>query len=549
LLPSSRGVEGPVDRLPLPTVSLIDRATSLGAFDAPGVRAAASRPTTIVSVLVIVLPLVVLAPALWNGFVWDDYYNIVSNPNYRGFAPEQLRWMLTNTLLSHWIPVTWLTFGLDYLVWGMQPAGYHLTNLLLHAANAGLLALIARRFIVLAVPGGHHTAALLGAAAATLFFSIHPLRAESVAWVTERRDVLSGFFFLTAVLAYLRAHESDRARPGRWLALSIASFQFGVLAKSIVVTLPAILLIVDLYPLRRLDTHPRRWLSAANRRVVLEKLPFLPLAAIGSFVATSVIGRANEFTALSLAERLTISAYSFWFYAWTTLMPFGLSPLYELPVRIDPLDPRFLVPIVGIATLTVLFVVLARHRPSGLASWLAYLVVVTPVSGITHTGVQLVADRYSYLSCLPWAILFGGGVSATLRAYAAGVLSARWCRMALMAVTVWLATLAVLSARQVMIWRDPQTLWSHAAALDPTCFVCQHNVGAALVQQGATASGITHLERAVVLRPQAPSPRGALVFAYLTLGQPEKAQAQLQALERSDAELARDMSALFILDW
>jgi protein O-mannosyl-transferase len=538
-----------VERLPLPTVSIVDRATALEAVDAPGVRAAASRPSMMLAVLPILVPLVVLSPALWNGFVWDDYYNIVSNPNYRGFAPEQLRWMLTNTLLSHWIPVTWLTFGLDYLVWGMQPVGYHLTNLLLHAANAGLVAVIARRLIVLAAPEGGQAAALVGATAASLFFSIHPLRAESVAWVTERRDVLSGLFFLIAVLAYLRAHESRRARQGRWLALSIASFQLGVLAKSIVVTLPAILMILDLYPLRRLDIHPRRWLSAANRRVLLEKLPFLPLAAIGSFVATSVIGRANEFTPLSLVERLTISAYSFWFYAWTTLVPLGLSPLYELPTRIDPRDARFLVASIGIATLLLLFVAFARRWPSGLAAWLAYLVVVAPVSGMTHTGVQLVADRYSYLSCLPWAILFGGGVCATLRVYAAGVLSARWCRVALTIVTVWLAAFAVLSARQVMIWRDPQTLWSHATALDPACFVCQHNVGAALVQQGATAAGIDHLERAVALRPQAPSPRGALVFAYLNTGQPEKAEAQLQALEHSDPDLARDMSALFILAW
>jgi len=495
------------------------------------------------------VPLVVLAPALWNDFVWDDYFNIVSNANYRGLGPEQLRWMFTNTLLSHWIPVTWLTFALDYLVWGMHPAGYHLTNLLLHAANAWLVALIAWRLIIVAAPAGGPTSAVLGATVASLFFSIHPLRAESVAWVTERRDVLSGLFFLIAVLAYLRAHEPDRDRPGRWLTISVAAFQLGVLAKSIVVTLPAILIILDLFPLRRLDTRPHQWLRAANRRVLLEKLPFLPLAAFGSFVATSVIGRANEFTPLSLVERLTISAHSFWFYAWKTLLPLGLSPLYELPTVVDPHDGRFVIAILGIAGLTVLVVALARRWPGGLAAWLAYLVLIVPVSGMAHTGVQLVADRYSYLSCLPWAILFGGSVCATMRAYAAGALSARWFRVVLTVAAVWLVTLAVLSARQVQVWRDSETLWTHATSLDPACFVCQHNVGAALVQRGATPEGILHLERAVALRPDAPSPRGALVFAYLAVEEPGKAHAQLEALERSDPELARDMSALFIPAW
>jgi hypothetical protein len=538
-----------VERLPVTAVSTVHGAASVARLDAARGGVTSRCPTVLLALVSTMVPLSVLSPALWNGFVWDDYYNLVSNPNYRGLGPEQLRWIFTNTLLSHWIPVTWLTFALDYLVWGMRPAGYHLTNLLLHAANAWLVSLISWRLIVLATPAAERITALMGAAAASLFFSIHPLRAESVAWVTERRDVLSGLFFLIAVHAYLRAHEPGHARSGRWVAMSLVSFQLGVLAKSIVVVLPVILTILDVYPLRRLDTQPRRWLSRANRRVVLEKLPFLPLAALGSFVATSVIGRANEFTPLSLLERLTISAHSFWFYAWKTLWPVALSPLYELPLHIDPLDRRFVVAIIGIAGLSVLFVALARRWPGGLAAWLAYLVIVGPVSGITHTGVQLVADRYSYLSCLPWAILFGGGVHATIGAYLAGTASALRVRVALTIVTIWLTALAVASTRQVAIWRDSRTLWQHAAALDPACFVCHHNVGAALVQAGMTASGIGHLERAAALRPLAPSPRGALVFAYLAVGEPDKAHVQLRMLQGSDPELARDLTAVFISTW
>src|SRR5260370_4631864 len=167
---------------------------------------------TIAPALVGLVTLLLFLPALGNGFVnWDDEVNLVSNPHYRGLGWAQLRWMFGNTLGGHYIPVTWLSFGLDYVLWGMRPAGYHATSVALHAANAILFYFVARRLLHAAVQADGRSV-ILGAAVAALLFSLHPLRVESVAWATERRDVLMGFFTLLCGLAYLRAVE--RGGPG-----------------------------------------------------------------------------------------------------------------------------------------------------------------------------------------------------------------------------------------------------------------------------------------------------------------------------------------------
>src|SRR2546425_7472440 len=174
--------------------------------------------------LVVLFTLTAFLPTLQNQFVtWDDPTNFLDNPHYRGLGWTHLRWMWT-THRGHYIPLTWMTLGLDYLLWGMNPFGYHLTSLLLHAANAVVFFLVGRRLLTLALPGpserGHALAISAGFAA--LVFAIHALRVESVAWVTERRDVLSGLFYLSAILVYLRACErGERGRGWYWLSVAV----------------------------------------------------------------------------------------------------------------------------------------------------------------------------------------------------------------------------------------------------------------------------------------------------------------------------------------
>src|SRR5215831_18018451 len=166
------------------------------------------------------LTFLVFSPAVLNGFVeWDDQVNLLQNSHYRGLGWTQVRWMFTSTLMGHYIPVTWLTFGLDFTLWGMNPLGYHLTNNLIHSVNAALFYLIALRLFgkATALTGG---ALRTSSALAALFFTLHPLRAESVAWATERRDVLAALFFLLTILMYLGASEAHGRRRSRFIAVS-----------------------------------------------------------------------------------------------------------------------------------------------------------------------------------------------------------------------------------------------------------------------------------------------------------------------------------------
>ena len=193
-------------------------------------------------------------PVLHNQFVtWDDDQNFLGNLHYRGLAWPHLRWMWTTLHMGHYAPLTWMTLGLDHLLWGMNPVGYHLTSLLLHATNAVVFYFLVRQLLPLALPGPSERdhALAVSAGFAALVFGIHPLRVESVAWVTERRDVLSGLFFLSTILAYLRACERE-AHGRRWYWLSVALFGCALLSKSMAVSLPVVLLILDVYPLRRL---------------------------------------------------------------------------------------------------------------------------------------------------------------------------------------------------------------------------------------------------------------------------------------------------------
>src|SRR2546426_882330 len=233
----------------------------------------------LVPVLITLVTFTAFLPALQNRFVtWDDEKNFLDNPHYRGLGWTQLRWMWT-THLGHYIPLTWMTLGLDYLLWGMNPLGYHLTNLLLHAANAVVFFFVVRRLLTRALPSpaerGH--ALTVSAGFASLVFAIHPLRVESVAWVTERRDVLSGLFYLVTILLYLRA--SERGERGRgWYWGTVGLFACALLSKAMAVSVPVVLLILDVYPLRRLGGSTGWW-SEPARRVYVEKIPFVLLAA------------------------------------------------------------------------------------------------------------------------------------------------------------------------------------------------------------------------------------------------------------------------------
>ena len=472
------------------------------------------------------LPLVVVAVfplALLGKFQWDDYPLLVDNPAYRGLAWSNLRWMFSTNLMGHYMPVTWITYGLDYLIWGLDPFGYHLTNLALHAANTTLVYVVALRLfraVWVRSPGDGADSLRIGAALTALLFGVHPLRVESVVWITERLDLVCGFFYLLAILMYLRsveAESTDVSQSRRYYWAAVGTFVLALLSKSMAVTLPVVLLVLDVYPLRR----PRSW------RIWREKVPFMLAGALVSIVAFRALlsfAPATSWDRLGPLERFSVSAYSVAFYMWKTLLPLGLSPLYELFLPVHPFDWRFLLSGVVVLLTTGVAFALRQRWPGLLAVWISYGVMLFPVVGFFHKGHQIAADRYSYLPGIGWALLAGGAVVVALQRYR----SARSGRRVLAAILLVLATIPLLAFatwRQVKIWQDGVTLWRHAVRLDPASPIAVANLGWELRARGDLAEAVEQCQRALLLRPD-------YADAHLNLGLAMAAQGRAAEAER-----------------
>lgn len=491
------------------------------------------------------LAAIVFLPALGHDFVaWDDDLNLTANPNYRGFGLEQLAWMMTERRMTHWFPLTWLSFAADHGLWGMKPFGYHLTNVLLHAANTALVYLLALR--LLARAAAFDAAGLrVAASGAALLFALHPLRAEPVAWATARSDVLAGLFALLTLLAHGSAIEAHGRRRLVWRGLSVAAFALALASKSAVMTLPLVLVVLDVYPLRRLPAAPSQWAAARLRPLWREKLPYFALGAAGATVAYSTAvhnGVLTDPAQYPLTARLAMAAYSLTFFLVKTVLPMALMPLYELPARVNPLEPRFLASIIAVVAITGVAVGMRRRWPAGLALWAAYVLMLAPVSGLVHAGHHLAYDRYSYLPALGWALLAGAGIAALRR----GLAGARpaFGHAAVAAAVVAVVGLATLTVQQVAVWRDTGTLWRYAVVTDPACSICRSNLGVTLYGAGQAEAAREQFEAALALRPDRARARLNLGVALVALGDLPRAEGELTRVVASYPGSVNALNAL-----
>ena len=446
-------------------------------------------------VMVAVTTLVSFWPVLWNEFInFDDDTTFLNNPYYRGLGWTQLHWMWGTRHLAMYRPLTWVTYGIDYELWGLNPFGYHLTSLLLHAATASLVCIVARRLLL--IGGGERPAnasALAGSAViAALAFAIHPLRVEPVAWASDRATVLSALFFLLCILAYLKSADASphAARSKQWHVVSVGFYALSLLSKPIALGLPVVLVVLDVYPLRRMifwDFSPRA------RRLWWEKVPFivcaLAAAAVGFYAKTEgspVVSRGDLLVALWAPD----------FYLWKILVPVNLS-LYELPRHLHFSLARLL----AVPAITVALVIARRRWPAGLAVWVCYLALLAPTLGVVRYGPQIAADRYTYLPSLGWAMLAG---AAALYGWTAwedrriGLTAAGLLAGGTIAILIVLGT---LTWKQTEVWRDTETFWTHVLRTNPNSSVAHNNLGNALVQRGRWDEAIPHFKRALELRP------------------------------------------------
>jgi len=482
----------------------------------------------IIPAAVIVAVFFTFEPALEADFVnWDDNYVIQQNDAYRGFTRQHLRWMFTATQFGHYQPLTWLSYALDdYLwrcgFWPLEPFAYHLTNVLLHAASAVVFYFVARRLLACALAGveaRRKKAFVLGGALATLLFALHPLRVESVAWVTERRDVLAMLFYLMCVAAYLRyasacaclseyarrqAEHTDSSGTGDSpvktrhrrvaYATALVCFALSLLAKAAAVTLPLALLILDAYPLRRV-IKPSVEASVAQRRgwiaVLADKVPFLVLSLAAALQAVRAQRCADAFYSLAeydLPARVGQASYGLVFYVYKTLLPFNLGPLYQMPPRDVLVGPQFWISAALVAAASVAVFRLRHARPGWLVAWGVYVVTLAPMLGFVQSGPQLVADRYSYFSCLPWAvmggalltIIIGRGGKRAGRAGSAGSNRRFGQPLTALGVVALLVCLSKATFLQAGVWGHPLSLWAQGVRACPNSSIAHVNYADAL---------------------------------------------------------------------
>jgi tetratricopeptide (TPR) repeat protein len=364
----------------------------------------------------------------------------------------------------------------------------------------------------------------LAAGFSALLFALHPLRVEAVAWASARNDVLSGTFYLATILCYLKAtatHHTGRSSR-LWMTSAVVVYALSLLSKAIGITLPFVLLLLDVYPLRRLAIGPGAWFGSVSRKVWWEKGPFLLLAMAAAVIALLAKQRAiYSFDEIDLSQRLAQSMWGLMFYLWKTVVPIGLSPLYELSY-LDTLGwPSLMSLLLALAVSVGLF--LARHRwPAGLASWVYYVIVLAPVLGVAQSGPQLVADRYTYLSCLGWALLGGASLCCWRFAARTDRLIASPLRPGALAAAL-LSSLSLLTWNQARVWHNSETLWTHALSVGPKSSYAHNNLGNALFERGKIEEATNHYRDALQVNPRHAKAHNNLANALVNQGKLDEA--------------------------
>lgn len=475
--------------------------------------------------LIVVGTVALYSPVGGHPFIkYDDQYYVLQNAHVKaGLTWDTLTWAMTSTEQSNWHPVTWLSHALDCQLFGINPAGHHWVNVLIHTLNAMLLFLLLWR-----VTGATWKSFLVAA-----FFSIHPLNVESVAWVAERKNVLSTLFFLLTLGSYGWYARKPEVR--RYLVL-VLLFILGLASKPMVITLPFVLMLLDYWLLRRIENWsepsaafpvPQLRLS----RLVLEKLPLLALSA-GSAIITIVAqaGSVVPTQTLPIGVRLETAFYAYGIYLWKALSPAHLALIYPHPGRELPLWQ----PLIGallIVAVSVMAWKLRFTRPYLVVGWLWYLGTAVPVIGIVQVGMQVIADRYAYLPLIGIFVIAVWGLAALAdrlgfapHAVAASLI------FAALAFTAW---------RQIGCWRSSLDLWTHALQVTRDNPMAENFLANDLFELGRYQEAIVHLRNYARLEPLDPSAHARVAADLQDHGQLQEAIKEYETAIRGAVVLSR----------
>lgn len=455
--------------------------------------ASETRYTIPICVLLGALTLAAFLPVLGNGFVnYDDTAYVTENPQVlAGLTPAGVAWAFREAHFANWHPLTWLSHMLDVQVFGLQAGGHHLTSLLLHVANTILLFLLLRRM----------TARTWPSAVVAALFALHPLHVESVAWVSDRKDVLGTFFALICLWAYVRYTEARKNQngPGRVSIFYIAAlvfFTLGLMSKAVVVTVAGVMLLVDYWPLQRLRLDSEGLKLKHLASLCLEKIPFVVLGIIGTALAILFLkrwGATGDAPNVWMGERLARMVASYQHYLGEMFWPTGLIIPFLRPTQWPPwLIPAAATTVIG---LTLLALWLGRRCPYLPVGWFWFIGTLVPVVGTVPVGAHLFADRYTYF---PLIGLFIAVV------WSASEISAGWRnRTAMLASVTGALLLACMVATnaQVRHWRDSEQLYRHTLAVMPGNYMAHNGLGLHLVTQHRLDEAIAEYRAALGINP------------------------------------------------
>ena len=492
-----------------------DRAATPAAPPAEGAGSAAQ--VRVIALALFFGTLLLFARAIGHDFVnYDDPDYVTANAQVKaGLSGETLRWALTSGEASNWHPLTWGSHLLDVTLYGLNPHGHHATSVAWHAVNAALAFLAMRRL----------TGALWTSAFFAALFAWHPLRVESVAWVSERKDVLSGFFGFVVLWLYAGYVERRRAGAGgggagRIYALMLGAFALGLMAKPMLVTLPCVLLLLDVWPLGRTAWWPGAGAPAARKTetvgwLVAEKAPFFLLVAASSVVTYLVQrGGGSVSSALTLDERLANAVVAVARYLGKFFVPVDLAVLYPHPGHWAPGYVAAALGLVGV--LTVGAVWQGRRRPWIAVGWCWFLGTLVPVIGLVQVGLQSMADRYTYLPMLGVQVALGWTVRDAATSPGARR-AAAWAGAAVLGVC------AVATTRQIGVWENSRTLFDRAVAVTTGNYVAHDNRGLYLFKAGRIDEAMQDYRAALAINPGYLNANNNLGHAFTELGRPAEA--------------------------
>jgi protein O-mannosyl-transferase len=461
-------------------------------------------------------------------FCLDDGPYIQNNPFVKGgLTWVDFCWALTNPIIGNWHPLTMWSYMLDEEFYGLNPGGFHLTNIIVHAVDTVLVFLVFFR-----LTGARGRSWVVAA-----LFGLHPLHVESVAWVAERKDVLSAFFWLLTLWAYIRYVASAAARrpdTNKWFNLALLSFVLGLMSKAMLVTLPFVLLLLDFWPLAR---HKQiSW-----RELVLDKMPFFGLTIVASaitFLVQQKIGAMAFGSGIPLPVRLENALVAYCQYLGKLAWPEDLAFFYPHPKHL-PLGSALLAGLV-LGLLTVLFYLRRQRQPYLLIGWLWFVGTLVPVIGLVQVGDQAFADRYTYIPSLGIFVAVVWGVYEFTGRWRFQRLT-RWLLSA-----VVLAFFTVRTAQQIPYWRDAEAICRHAIAVTQNNHYAYGILGRSFLEQDLNQQAIPYLQEAIRLKPDYSVAHYCLGLAYFNEYQSAAAIAEFQktiALQPAYAAAHYNLSA------